>query len=270
MRKYLRNPNFVIGMAILVFMLILLIVSFFYTPYDVTAMDLSHKLEAPNSIHLLGTDQFGRDILSRIMKGVEISFAIALVSVSSGLIFGLMIGSFSGYFGGRLDDIIMKIIDTLMSFPGVLLAMMLIAVFGNGIFNTISALSIMSIPRFARITRSGYMEYRDSDFVKAERIRGAGSIRIMYLHILPNILSELIATASLSFASAIMSESGLSYLGLGMQPPSPSLGIMLSEAQNYMLRAPWYVLIPTATIALLVIAFNLIGDGLQEINGGLR
>ena len=148
--------------------------------------------------------------------------------------------------------------------------MMLIAVFGNGLLNTIIALSVMAVPRFARIARSGYMELRDSDFVKAERIRGAGCLRIMYLHILPNIMSELIATASLSFASAIMSESGLSYLGLGMQPPSPSLGIMLSEAQDYMLRAPWYVLIPTVTIALLVIAFNLIGDGLQEMNGGGR
>ena len=270
MAKYFRNPNFLIGTVILSIMLAILLISFFHTPYDVTAMDLAHKLEKPSAEHLLGTDQFGRDILSRVMKGIEVSFLIGLTAVASGLILGLAIGSVSGYFGGKLDEAVMKVIDTLMAFPGVLLAMMLIAVFGNGLLNTMTALSVMAIPRFARIARSGYMEYRDSDFVKAERIRGAGSLRIMYLHILPNIMSELVATASLSFAAAIMAEAGLSYLGLGMQPPSPSLGIMLSEAQDYMLRAPWYVLIPTVTIALLVIAFNLIGDGLQEVSGGER
>ena len=270
MKRYFSNPSFLIGSIILFMMLALLVISFFHTPYDVTAMDLANKLAKPSQEHFLGTDQFGRDILSRVMKGIEVSLLIGFMAVSSGLLFGLLIGSFSGYFGGRLDEIIMKIIDTLMAFPGVLLAMMLIAVFGNGLLNTIIALSVMAVPRFARITRSGYMELRDSDFVKAERIRGAGSLRIMFSHILPNIVSELSATASLSFASAIMSEAGLSYLGLGMQPPSTSLGIMLSEAQDYMLRAPWYVLIPTITIALLVIAFNLIGDGLQEMNGGVK
>ena len=270
MGRYFKNPSFLIGFIIVSLMFMVLLISFFYTPYDVTAMDFSKRLSPPSPEHLLGTDQFGRDILSRLMKGIEVSFLIGITAVISGLFFGLVIGSISGYFGGHLDDAIMKVIDTLMAFPGVLLAMMLIAVFGNGLTNTILALSIMAIPRFARITRSGYMEYRDSDFVRAERIRGAGSVRIMYLHILPNILSELVATSSLSFASAIMSEAGLSYLGLGMQPPAPSLGIMLSEAQDYMLRSPWYVLIPTITIALLVIAFNLIGDGVQEVNGGER
>ena len=242
MAKYFRNPNFLIGTVILSIMLAILLTSFFHTPYDVTAMDLAHKLERPSGEHLLGTDQFGRDILSRVMKGIEVSFLIGLTAVASGLILGLAIGSVSGYFGGKLDEAVMKVIDTLMAFPGVLLAMMLIAVFGNGLLNTMTALSVMAIPRFG----------------------------IMYLHILPNIMSELVATASLSFAAAIMAEAGLSYLGLGMQPPSPSLGIMLSEAQDYMLRAPWYVLIPTVTIALLVIAFNLIGDGLQEVSGGER
>ena len=264
MARYLKNLSFLIGVVILSIMFAILFISFFHTPYDVTAMDLAHKLEGPSWTHLLGTDQFGRDVLSRVMKGIEVSFLIGITAVSSGLFFGLAIGSVSGYFGGKLDEAVMKVIDTLMAFPGVLLAMMLIAVFGNGLLNT------MTIPRFARIARSGYMEYRDSDFVKAERIRGAGSLRIMYMHILPNIMSELVATASLSFASAIMAEAGLSYLGLGMQPPSPSLGIMLSEAQDYMLRAPWYVLIPTVTITLLVIAFNLIGDGIEEVRGGER
>ncbi len=269
-KKYFRNIEFSIGFSILLLILSVLVVSFFYTPYDVEAMDLANRLDKPGLAHLLGTDQFGRDILSRVMKGIEVSILIGCLSVISGLVFGLLIGSVSGYVGGKVDEAVMKIIDSLMAFPGVLLAMMLIAVSGNGLKNTAIALAIMAIPRFARISRSGYMEYRDKDFIKAERIRGAGNIRIMYIHILPNILAELSATASLSFASAIMSEAGLSYLGLGMQPPSPSLGIMLSEAQDYMLRAPWYVLIPTVTIALLVIAFNLLADGIRDVNGGAK
>ena len=264
MKKYFKNLNFTFGFILISIMLALFIVSLFYTPYDITEMNLRNRLESPSSEHLLGTDQFGRDILSRIMKGIEVSLSMGLLSVASGLVFGLIIGSFSGYFGGKIDEAVMKIIDSLMAFPGVLIAMMLIAVLGNGIFNTALALSIMAVPRFARIIRSGYMEYRDKDFIKAERVRGAGIFRIMYLHILPNIKSEIGATISLSFASAIMSEAGLSYLGLGMQPPNPSLGIMLSEAQDYMLRAPWYVLIPTAIIAILVIAFNLLSDGIRE------
>ena len=214
MARYLKNLSFLIGVVILSIMFAILFISFFHTPYDVTAMDLAHKLEGPSWTHLLGTDQFGRDVLSRVMKGIEVSFLIGITAVSSGLFFGLAIGSVSGYFGGKLDEAVMKVIDTLMAFPGVLLAMMLIAVF----VNTMAALSVMAIPRFARIARSGYMEYRDSDFIKAERIRGAGSLRIMYMHILPNIMSELVATASLSFASAIMAEAGL-ILALVCSPP---------------------------------------------------
>ncbi len=270
MKKYFKNLNFVIGSALLSIMVLVLIVSFFYTPYSVTEMNLSNRLAKPSLEHLLGTDQFGRDILSRTMKGIEVSLLVGLLSVFSGLLMGLLIGSFSGYFGGKLDDAVMKIVDTLMAFPGVLLAMMLIAVFGNGMANTVLALSIMAIPRFARIIRSLYMEYRDSDFVRAERIRGAGDLRIMYIHILPNLRSEIVATSSLSFASAVVSESGLSYLGLGITPPSPSLGLMLSEAQSYMLHSPWYVLIPTIVIALLVIAFNLLGDGIEQVSGGRK
>ena len=266
MKKYFSSMSFCVGFVLVSFMLFVLVVSLFWLPYDTTAMDMSHKLSGPFGGHLLDTDQFGRDILSRLMKGVQVSFLIGLLVVAFGSIMGILIGSFAGYFGGKVDEVIMKLIDTQMAFPGVLLAMMLIAVFGNGLFNTVLALAIMSGPRFARITRSGYMKYREADFVKAERIRGAGSLRIMFVHILPNIKSEIVATASLAFAGAVMSEAGLSYLGMGVQPPDPSLGIMLSEAQDYILRAGWYVLIPCAAITILVMGFNLVGDGIQEIN----
>lgn len=267
MKKYFTSTSFCVGFVLVAFMGAVLIISLFWLPYDTTAMDIANKLSLPSKEHLLGTDQFGRDILSRVMKGVQVSFLIGILVVVFGGAAGIIIGSFAGYYGGKVDEVIMKLIDTQMAFPGVLLAMMLIAVFGNGISNTILALSIMAIPRFARITRSGYMKYRESDFVRAEIIRGAGNLRIMFVHILPNLTSELVATASLSFAGAVMSEAGLSYLGMGIQPPNPSLGIMLSEAQDYILSAGWYVLIPCAVITILVMGFNLVGDGIQEVNG---
>lgn len=267
MKKYFRDISFCVGFAMVAAMLAVLCISFFWLPYDTNTMDLTLKLKGPSVAHWLGTDQFGRDVASRIMKGVQVSFLIGLLVVAAGGTVGTVLGAFSGYFGGKIDEVIMKAIDAQMAFPGVLLALMLISVFGNGVENTILALSIMSVPRFVRISRSGYMKLRDADFVRAEKVRGASCFRIMFTHILPNIVSELTATASLSFAGAVMSEAGLSYLGLGITPPDPSLGQMLSEAQSCILKAPWYVLMPAGVITILVMGFNLLGDGIQQVNG---
>lgn len=265
MKQYLSNKNFVTGMTLIAVLLAVLCVSFVWLPYDPEEMNIRLKFDGMSLLHPLGTDQFGRDILSRIMKGMQSSFAIGLCVVIAGGVIGTILGAFSGYFGGFPDEIIMKFIDSLMAFPGILLAMMLMAVFGNGTANTVLALSILSVPRFVRMARSGFMRLRDAEFVKAERVRGASSLRIMFIHILPNQMSELIATASLTFASAVMAEAGLSYLGLGIVPPNPSLGLMLSEAQDHIFRAPWYIAIPAVVITLLVMGFNLLGDGIQEV-----
>ena len=268
MKKYFSSISFCIGFGMIALMSALLLVSLVHLPCEPNAMELTNKLSVPGAAHWLGTDQFGRDILSRAMKGVQISFLIGVLVVVCGGAAGIAVGSFAGYYGGRVEEVIMKLIDAQMAFPGVLLALMLIAVFGNGISNTVLALAIMSVPRFARMSRSGFMKYRDADFVKAEKVRGAGGLRIMFVHILPNLTAELAATASLAFAGAVMSEAGLSYLGMGIQPPDPSLGKMLSEAQDCILRAAWYVLIPAVIIAVLVLGFNLLGDGIQEVNEG--
>lgn len=246
-------------------MVLIMVVGFFYMPYDPDVMDTEHELQFFSAAHPLGTDQFGRDILSRIMEGTRVSFLVGALTVVFGLLVGGAVGAVAGYYGGKIDEVIMKLIDTQMAFPGVLLALMLIAVFGNSLQNLIFALGIMSIPRFARITRSGFIKYRDAEFIKAARSRGAGDGRIIFLHILPNIVPELIVTSSLGFAGAVMSEAGLSYLGLGIKPPTPSFGRMLSEAQAEILQAGWYVLVPAAAITLLVMGFNLIGDALQEV-----
>ena len=265
LKKCLRNKNFILGSCMVGLMVLIMVVGFFYMPYDPDVMDTEHELQFFSAAHPLGTDQFGRDILSRIMEGTRVSFLVGALTVVFGLLVGGAVGAVAGYYGGKIDEVIMKLIDTQMAFPGVLLALMLIAVFGNSIQNLIFALGVMSIPRFARITRSGFIKYRDAEFIKAARSRGAGDGRIIFRHILPNIVPELIVTSSLGFAGAVMSEAGLSYLGLGIQPPTPSVGKMLSEAQAEILQAGWYVLVPAVAITLLVMGFNLIGDALQEV-----
>ena len=265
LKKCLHNKNFIIGLCMVGLMVLLMVVGFFYMPYDPDVMDTENELQFFSAAHPLGTDQFGRDVLSRIMEGARVSFLVGALTVVFGLVVGGAVGAVAGYYGGKIDEVIMKLIDTQMAFPGVLLALMLIAVFGNSIQNLIFALGVMSIPRFARITRSGFIKYRDAEFIKAARSRGAGDGRIIFRHILPNIVPELIVTSSLGFAGAVMSEAGLSYLGLGIQPPTPSVGKMLSEAQAEILQAGWYVLVPAVAITLLVMGFNLIGDALQEV-----
>lgn len=265
LKKCLHNKNFIIGLCMVGLMVLVMVVGFFYMPYDPDAMDTENELQFFSAAHPLGTDQFGRDVLSRIMQGARVSFLVGALTVVFGLVVGGAVGAVAGYYGGKVDEVIMKLIDTQMAFPGVLLALMLIAVFGNSIQNLILALGVMSIPRFARITRSGFIKYRDAEFIRAARSRGAGDGRIIFRHILPNIVPELIVTSSLGFAGAVMSEAGLSYLGLGIKPPTPSFGKMLSEAQGEILQAGWYVLVPAAAITLLVMGFNLIGDALQEV-----
>jgi len=262
-----HRKSFVAGACMVALMLLLMLAGFFWMPYDPDAMELTNKLQFFSAAHPLGTDQFGRDILSRMMEGARYSFLIGALAVAAGFVTGGLIGMLSGYYGGRLDELVMKLIDVQMAFPGVLLALMLIAVFGVGLGNMALALGIMAIPRFSRITRSGFLKYREAEFVKAARVRGAGDGRILFRHILPHVAPDLIVTCSLSFAGAVMSEAGLSYLGLGIQPPTPSFGKMLSEAQASILQAGWYVLVPAVAITLLVMGFNLMGDGLQEVIG---
>lgn len=263
MKKILKNYNFRLGLFIISLLLLMMVISLFYTPYNPIQMNFKSKLQGFSPSHPLGTDNFGRDILSRIMAGSQTAFKVGFFTNLIGLTSGLILGSLSGYFGGLFDIIIMKIIDALMAFPGILLALMMIAVFGTGLRNTIIALAVMSMPRFTRIIRAGYIKYRDYPFVQAARLRGASPMRIMYVHILPNILSSIAVTSSLSFAGAVLGEAGLSYLGLGVQPPNPSWGKMLNEAQGYIFSNPFYSVIPGIFITLLVLGFNLMADGVR-------
>jgi peptide/nickel transport system permease protein len=260
-----KSKNLAAGAVLLGILLLVLLVSFVYLPYDPNVMDTGAIFQPPSAAHLLGTDNFGRDILSRVMKGSQAAFLVGASSVGIGLTVGLLLGAVAGYAGGAVDEVIMRIIDAQMAFPGVILALVFITVFGTGTLNTAIALGITSIPRFCRVTRAGFLQLKTMDYVKAARSRGAGPVRLMALHILPNMVSPLLVTMSLGFASAILSEAGLSYLGLGIQPPSPSWGMMLYEAQAYLLTYPWYAVIPGCMITLMVLGFNLLGDGLRDL-----
>lgn len=260
-----QSKSLLLGLMLVVLLLLFMLTGIFYTPYEPNEMSPGARLTAPHSAHLWGTDNFGRDIFSRIMEGAQTAFLVGISSVSIGLIFGVLLGAAAGYFGGWLDEIIMRIVDAMLAFPGILLAIMLVSVFGTGLNNTIIALGVMSIPSFTRIARSGFVQFKEFDFVKASLAKGAGASRIIFLHILPNMSSPLIVAASLSFSGSVLAEAGLSYLGLGVQPPDPSWGRMLSEAQPFIVSAPWYVLITGGMITAMVLGFNLLGDGLRDL-----
>lgn len=260
-----KKISLYIGIVIIAILLTTMMVSFFYTPYPVTQMSRSERFSPPTAKHLLGTDNFGRDILSRLMEGSQTAFFVGLVAVSIGVGFGVIIGAISGYFGGIIDDFIMRIMDAMMAFPGILFALMFVSIFGVGIRNTIIAIGIMSIPSFARITRSGYIQHKEFEYVKNARSKGVSNIRIIFNHILPNVISPIIVAGSMGFSTAVLSEAALSYLGLGVQPPNPSWGRMLNESQMFITIAPWYAIAPGILITLIVLGFNFLGDGIRDL-----
>ncbi len=262
-KSILKQPTLLLGTVITGCMLLLTFIGFFYTPYDSTQMDSSSKLAGCSLEHLMGCDNFGRDIFSRVLEGLGNTFLIALATVAIGVVFGIILGAFTGYFGGLLDEVVMRVIDVIFAFPSILLALVFISIFGTGKYNVVLALGIAFIPSFARIVRGEFMKYRDMDYVKSARLAGVGHLRIMFVHILPNTMSVLLSSVMIGFNNAVLSEAGMSYLGIGVQPPDASLGSMLSEAQGYLFLAPNYAIFPGVMIILLVLGFSLLADGLK-------
>jgi peptide/nickel transport system permease protein len=236
----------------------------FISPYDPNRQRLLEALQAPSAEHLLGTDENGRDVLSRILYGTRISLAAGIFSVSIALILGITTGLLSGYFGGKVDNIIMRFMDALLAFPTLVLALAITAALGPGLRNAMIAIGIVGTPIFARLTRGQVLSVREREFVEAARTLGAGHLRIMLTHILPNVMAPLIVQMSLSVAVAILAEATLSFLGLGVQPPEPSWGSMVSRGKDYLDLAPWLAFAPGGAIFLAVMGFNFVGDAVRD------
>ena len=260
MKKRKKNIYSILGIIIILFVIIFVIMGAIWTPHDPNAMNAGLKGIAPNASHVFGTDNFGRDILSRVMVGAKTTFIVALFTLIIGAGIGTIIGALTGYYGGILDEVLMRINDGLASFPSILLALVFVSLIGTGTYNIILALGILFIPSFARIIRSEYIILKEKDFVKNAKLMGASDFRIMFVHILPNIKPILMSSITIGFNNAVLAESSLSYLNLGVQPPDASLGRMLSEAQPYLFTAPWYVVFPGLMIILTILGFSLLNE----------
>ena len=262
MNRKQHNMNYYIGVILVVIVCVMVVVSFFYTPYDPNGMDSLAVNESPSINHWFGTDYFGRDILSRVMLGMRTTFFIAISTVLIGGTIGTVIGAITGYYGGRFDEIIMRINDGLASFPSILLALVFVSIFGTGKYPVIFALGILFIPSFARVVRGEFLKLKEMDFVKNAKLLGINDLRIMFIHMLPNTKQIMISSIGIGFNNAVLAESSMSYLGLGVQPPDASLGRMLSEAQAYLLNAPWFAVAPGLVIIVTVLGFYLVADNL--------
>ena len=261
----LKNRSFVIGgmMSMLFFMVAFL--SYFWTPYPVENINIAEKLLTPSSKYLLGTDHFGRDILSMLIKGAQNSIIVAFVAIGIGIGFGVPLGLTAAARKGWIDELIMRFIDLTFAFPSLILAIMITAILGPGSVNSIIAIGIFNVPVFARVTRGAALSIWKREFILAARSAGKGQFRISLEHVLPNIASMLIVQTTIQFALGILAEASLSYLGLGTQPPMPSWGKMLNEAQTFMHFAPQLAIYPGIAIAFTVMGLNLFGDGLRDV-----
>jgi peptide/nickel transport system permease protein len=264
-RRARRHVTFVAGMVVTLALLGTAALSLVYTPIDPLRMSPAERLQPPSGTHPFGTDQYGRDLLSRVMAGARTSIAVGVIAVTIGAALGVMLGLVSGWLGGWPDELFMRLVDAVQGFPAILSALLFTAVFSPGIGVSMVAIGVAFVPAFARLTRASVLELRAREFVVAARALGAADRRLLLRHILPNTLAPLIVQATTSFPVAILAEAALAYLGLGTQPPNPSWGLMLKEAQNFLSMNPWFAVFPGSAIATAVLGLNLLGDGLRDL-----
>lgn len=263
-RRLAKHRLALVGVFIIVGFLVVAAFATYLSPRDPLKFSLANKLKPPSATYLLGTDELGRDLLSRILHGTRVSLMMAVVSVGIGLVIGAPIGALSGFYGGVPDILTQRVVDVMMAFPGILLAITVVAVLGPGLWNAMLAVGISFAPTYVRVVRSSVLEIREREFVEAARAVGTGNLTIVRRHILPNCLAQLIVLSTLQMASAILWAAGLGFLGLGAQPPTPEWGTMLGRSQAYIRVAPHVATFPGAAIALAVLGFNLLGDGLRD------
>lgn len=261
----MRNRVSLLGLVIAALIIILAIGAPLLAPYPYGEVNIRHKLQGPSPQHWLGTDQFGRDIYSRMLYGAQVSLMVGVAGMVVALIIGIVIGAVGGYYGGWLDEVLMRTMDVLLAFPFIVLGIAMVAVVGPSFQNLIFVIGIMRVPQFARLVHASVLSLRAREFVEAARAIGQRDWAILFKHILPNCISPLVVLGSLSVATAISAEASLSFLGLGIQPPMPSWGNMLADGKLYMYNAPWIATFPGLAISITILGYNLLGDGLRDV-----
>lgn len=264
-KTILTSRSLALGSLITIILVAMAVISYVWTPYSPTAMNFRDKLQGPSLNHLFGTDNFGRDVFSMIMVGARNSIAVSIIAVLVGAGIGIPLGSLAAARGGLIDGFVMRMTDLAFAFPALLTAVIITAIFGPGAVNAMIAIGIFNIPVFARVTRGASLGLWKREYVQAARCAGRGDISITLLHVLPNINHVLIVQATIQFALAIVAEAGLSYVGLGTQPPMPSWGKMLNDAQTFIYDAPWLAIFPGLAITLAGLGLNMLGDGLRDV-----
>ena len=264
MKQLLRNRRAVVGGIVLLIIVFMAILAPYVTTHDPVKQNIRNQLQPPSREHFFGTDQFGRDIYSRVIYGARLSLRVGFLAISFALVVGCFLGLVSGYYGGWLDMIVMRVIDILLALPGFLLALSIVAALGPGLENVIMAIGVSYIPSFARMMRSAVLATRELDYVDAAQALGASDWRIIFQHILPNSISPIIVLTTLSMAGAILSPAGLSFLGRGAQPPTPEWGSMIATARPFIRVSHWAVTVPGLAIFITVMCLNLVGDGLRD------
>lgn len=259
-----RSRLAMVGLTILVILVLVAIFADFIAPYSFNEVDLEHQFAGPSKEHLFGQDEFGRDILSRVIYGSRISLKVGFISVGIALVLGCTIGAITGYYGGKVDTLLMRIIDVLQALPDTLLAIAIVAALGTGLANLMIAVGIAAIPSYAKIVRSAVLSIADMEYVEAARAGGSSNFRIIFKHILPNCLAPIIVQATLGVAYAILNAAGLSFIGLGLEPPTPEWGAMLSGGRAYIRSYPHLTLFPGLAIVITIFALNVLGDGLRD------
>lgn len=263
-RRLCKSKLGIVGIFVVFVLCTTAIFAPYIAPYDPIQLDLQRSLEPPSLSHPMGTDEFGRDILSRVIFGARISLRIGIIAVAIGVFIGVPIGALSGFYGGWLDVIAQRMVDTVMALPGILLAIVVMSILGIGLENAMIAVGVSSIPIFARLTRSSVIAVKDEDFVEAARSIGAGNIWVLIRHVLVNAFSPVLVQISFQFASSILWAASLSFLGLGAQPPTPEWGALLASGRTYILSAPHVITFPGLAIMLAVLGFNLLGEALRD------
>lgn len=263
-KRLLKNKSFLIGILIIFVFSLLAIAPDLFAPYNPYEKNLDIRLLAPSKEHFLGTDDLGRDILSRIIYGTQISFKYGVLAVIISVIMGSTLGIISGYIGGKVDEILMRFIDILLAFPSILLAILIVSILGPQLENAVIAIGIVNTPSYARLIRGETISIKNNEFIEASTAIGASHLRIIINHIIPNCMNPIVVQSSLGIGSAILEMAGLSFLGLGAQPPIPEWGAMLNNAKEFIIYAPWVITFPGLAIIFSVLAFNLLGDGLRD------